>query len=245
MATSGQLDTLAEHQRAWYRLVGITSADDSLVEQGEVVGDVVLLALTRGYRACQRWLIDNGLRERWRKRSTAITWSGSDAADGGRYVDLDDICTDGTSPPNEDFLRLDGNYTDRSALVTADGTQWGQEVSPDFDSVRGSFYYLKNDQIWLTKSAAPPSPVYARYYYTLQPISAGTTLFDMPMDARWLAVAEAADAAVKEQWVPGGDAVEARVGRALQRAREEARRLIPRTREPRKMRHVTVYGSHW
>lgn len=235
MATSGELSTLSEHRRAFFRLVGVVSADDVLIEQGEAVDDVAYLALTRGYRATQRWLISNGLKERWRKRHTAwTTWSGTDAADGGRYNSLP-----------SDFLRLDGNQTDRSALVQADGTQWGQEVSPDDEGAIGSYYYLKNDQLWLVRGASPPSPIYLRYYNTYAAITSATASFDMPMDARWLCVAEAADAAVKDEWVPNAKDTEERVARALERGREEARSLIPRTREPRKMHPPKKYASRW
>lgn len=235
MATTGELATYAELSRAFYRLTGVVVADDSLVEQGEAQTDICSLALTRGFRACQRWLLANGLKERWRKRHTAwTTWSGTEAADGGRYNSLP-----------TDLLRIDGNQTDRSALVQADGTEWGQEVSPDQDGLRGSFYYLKNDQLWLARGAAPPSPVYLRYYNAHAAITSATSSFDMPMDARWLCVAEAAESAVGDEWVPGGDEVRARVAGALERGRDEARSIIPRTREPRRMKGARVYASRW
>lgn len=251
MATTGELASVTEHVRAFYRATGALSGDDALIEQGEVADDVAYLALTRGYRAAQHWLIGQSAGERWRKRSAAIpTWSGSETTDGGRYVTLDDYCyyevtvlLVTTQVP--DFMRLDGNQADRSALVQADGTPWGSEVTADDDWRRGDYYYLKGDQLWLTRAASPPSPLYLRYYYLHPAIASATTSFDMAVDLRWLCIAEAVNAAVNEAWVPSGADGVAKSDRALEKAREEARRALRRTREPRKMQGPQRYASRW
>lgn len=244
MATTGELASVAEHVRAFYRATGALSGDDALIEQGEVADDVVYLALTRGFRACQRWLIDQSAGERWRKRSAAITtWSGSETTDGGRYVNL----ASGSAPTAiaTDFMRLDGDQTGRSALVQADGTPWGREVPADDDWRRGDYYYLAGDRLWLTRSASPPSTLYLRYYYSHPAISSATTTFDMAVDLRWLCIAEAVSAAVNEAWVPSGADGVVKSDRALEKAREEARRTLRRTREPRRMQGPQRYASHW
>jgi hypothetical protein len=246
MATTGELATAAEHVRAFYRALAVVSADDALVENGEAADDVAYLSLTRGYRATQRWLIAQGAGERWRKRSGAITtWSGSDTADGGRFVDLDDYCTNSASPPACDFLRLDGDQKSRSALVQANGDQWGSEIEADQDWAKGNYYYLKGEQLWLARGASPPSGLLIRYYYTHPPIVAGTAAFDMQVDLRWLCVAEAVYAAVWEGWVPGGDNTRQSALGARENARREALRIYRRTREPQRFAPVTVRASHW
>jgi len=75
-----ELDTVAKIRHAVYRLLGTTTDDTALIEQGEAADEVVDLGLTRGIRTAQRWMLDAG-HVGWRKRSSAITWSGTDAAD--------------------------------------------------------------------------------------------------------------------------------------------------------------------
>jgi hypothetical protein len=236
------VDTLAKHEQLWNRLLGIKSSDQGLTEQGEAVDQIFLQSLNEGYRSCQLWLIENGFRERWRKRTAAIaTWSGTDA-DGGRYVNL----TTGSSPQAADFLRLDGNQTDRSALVKANGDQWGVEVSPDEDWARGDYYYLKADQLWLARAASVPNPAYLRYYYAHPAITSATTTFDMPEQFRRLAVLEAAYSVMFEGWIPDAGQVQNNINNALQKAREDAKRFLPRTREPMKFKPAKRSGaSHW
>lgn len=243
MPFSGELITAEEHADAVLRLLGVLSSDDALVEQGEATGDLVYYALTRGYRSAQAWLISQGMNQRWRKRSSAITtWNGSDAADGGRYVNL----ISGAGAVATDFLRLDSDEKSRrGGLVQANGDAWGCEIGVDDDQAKGSYFYVKNDQLWLARSASPPSPVYAKYFYAHPAITSAFTAFDMPVDLRWLCVAEAADAAVKDEWIPGGTEAESRVARALGRARDEAKRIVRRTRQPRQFKGVAPMGNHW
>jgi hypothetical protein len=239
------LDTVAEHKAAWYRLIGTTSADGALAENSESADDVAYLFLTRGYRAAQAWLISEGMGERWRKRSSAITsWSGTDAADGGRYKEITSaggIATDFLRP---DSMRADGASPGRSALVEADGDPWGCEVEADQDYVKGDYYYLSADRLWLARTANVPSTVYFRYYYAHPAITSGTTSFDMPVALRWLSVAEAADAAANEGWLPGGTEQLSKIDRALGKARADAR-AQRRTRSPRRFKPPAKHASHW
>jgi hypothetical protein len=241
VATSGELADFNEHSRALYRLWGLTSSDDALTEQGEASGDLIALYLTRGYRTTQRWAVDQGhAQSRWRKRSSAITsWPGTDAADGGRYVNL----ATGSGAIATDFLRLDGDQKTRSALVQANGDAWGSEIEADQDFAKGNYYYLKDDQLWLARGASPPSTLYLRYYYQHPAITSATTSFDMPVDARWLCVCEAAIAGTLDGW--GVDGAVLRIETARKLAREEARRVLRRTREPRKFRMPQMYGTRW
>lgn len=244
MPTTGVLSSIAEHTRALYRLLGLVSTDDVFTEQGEAANDVAYLALTDGYRRTQNWIISKGGGERWRKRaSTAITaWTGSDASVGGRYVALADYCLDAASNP--DFLRLDSKpKEDRSALVEANGDQWGSEIEADEDWAKGDYYYLKGEQLWLARTAGPPSTLYLRYYYKHPRITSATSSFDMDEELRWLCVAEAADAANRDGW--GVEGAQARIDAALAYRRSEAKRMVRRTRNPRRMEARPAIGTHW
>ena len=226
-----ELDTPAKVVAAWYRLVGSLSSDGALTEQGEATDDVVYTYLTRGCRNAQRWMLKMGYGG-WRKRTTALTWSGSDAADGGRYATLP-----------SDFLRSYGNQR-VSALREADGDQWGQEVKEEEDQLRGDYYYIRGEQLWLGRDASPPTSLFLDYHYK-HPLWSSTTTIDFPMDARALIVAEAAVAAMAENWLPGDSAMERKIEIALMRAREEAREIVRVTKGPRTLRKPYRAGNHW
>lgn len=226
-----ELDNIAKHKSAFYRLVGTTSDDDSLTENSEAEDDVFYLFITRGYRSAQRYLIDFcRMSDRWRTRSSAITWSGTESTVGGQYSAL---------PTN--FLRLAGNRH-RSSLVEADGTRWGQEIDESDSIIKGQYYYLKNDQLWKTRSASPPSTVYLEYHHHHAVITSATSTFDLPAEARHLAVAFAANDAMTENWFPGKDRNVVR--EALANAKYEAKQLR-RSREPIKMAAPRRYGTAW
>lgn len=234
------LDSIAKVRYAFYRAVGSKADDDALLEQGESADDVAYLYLTRGIRAAQRFLIDAGLAHRWRKRSSAITsWSGADETDGGRYSALP-----------SDFLRLYGQARSTGSrrtggLVEADGEAWGYEGSADEDHLRGDLYYLKNDQVWIAHSAAPPSTVYLQYHYRHPALDADTASFDMPVDAMPLAVAYAANAAKEESWLPGGPEMEGKIERALLAAQAEGRSIARQDRGARRFEPPRLYGTRW
>jgi len=226
-----ELSTVAQVVAAFYRLTGSVSEDDALVEHGEAADDVAYTYLTRGCRAAQRWLLKMGYGG-WRKRTTALTWSGSDAADGGRYATLP-----------SDFLRAYGNQR-VSALREADGDQWGQEVATQDDQTRGDGYYFRGDKMWLCRDASPPTTLYLDYVYT-HPVWSASVTIDFPVDARALIVAEAANVAKEEAWLPGGPEMEQKIERALMRAREEARDVARPTKSPRMFKRPPRMGNRW
>ena len=226
-----EMDTVGKVKAEFYRLVGTLPDDGALVENSEAQDDVAYLYLTRGSRAAQRWMLKMGYGG-WRKRSAALTWSGTDAADGGRYATLP-----------TDFLRACGSQR-QSALREANGDGWGQEIIVYDEQLEGDGYYFRGDTLWLARTAAPPTTLYLDYHYTHPAWSASVTI-DFPMDARALIVAEAADAAKAENWLPGDQAMEVKIGRALAQAREEARDVARPSRQPRQFKKAPRWGNRW
>lgn len=224
------LATAADCLRAFYRLVSTTTGDAALVENGEAANDVAYLCLNHGVESAQRFMIANGMSERWRKRSSVITWSGSDAADGGRYTALP-----------SDFLRLATG--DRvSSLTQANGERWGQEITADQDTATGNAYYLKNDQVWLAKGAAPVAGLYLEYQYKHPEFTSAVTL-DFPPAARPLLVAFAGWHAIAEGWYPAAN--DERISRNLTFWKQQARMVARRSRQPRKMTAPRVIGTRY
>ena len=226
-----ELDTVGKIRAAFYRLTGTLSDDGALFENSEAVDEVADIYLTRGCRNAQRWLLKMGYGG-WRKRTTALTWSGSDAADGGRYATLP-----------SDFLRACGSERE-SALQEANGDTWGQEVGARDTKVKGDGYYVLGETLWLTRDASPPATLYLAYHYT-HPAWTSAVEIDFPVDARALLVAEAANVAKEENWLPGGPEMEGKIERALMRAREEARDLARPTKQPRTFRKLPRIGNRW
>jgi len=226
-----ELSTVAQFRAAFYRLLGVESTDDALLENSETANEVADIYLTGGLRDAQRWMLDCGYGG-WRKRSSALTWSGTDAADGGRYSALPD-----------DFLRTCGSVR-QSALREANGDRWGQEITDEENYLKGDYYYVRGSQLWLARSAAPPTVVYLEYHYTHPKFETGVT-FDFPVDARMLAIAEAANAAKEEAWLPSGQETEQKIERALARARQKARGVCRQTKSPRVFQRPTRYSNRW
>lgn len=233
-----ELSSVALIREAWYRLVGTTPDDAALTDLGEATDEVAYLALTRGSRVAQRWMLKMGYGG-WRQRSAALTFSGTDDADGGRYVALP-----------SDFLRTAGRnrvsagHDRQSALRAANGTPWGVEIDETQDHYRGNYYYLRGEQLWLARTAQPPGTLYLDYHYTHPVWSSGTTI-DFPVDARSLIVAEAANVAMEENWYPLDDAGKQAILRAVRNAREEARDLVRQTKTPRRLQKAPRYGGNW
>ena len=225
------LTTVARVLQSFYRLVGVTPDDPGLIEQGEAENDVAYLFLTRGSRAAQRWMLKSGYGG-WRKRSAALSWTGSDAVDGGRYATLPD-----------DFLRAYGNER-RSALVEAGGNRWGTQINPDEDDATGNGYYIRGEQIWLTRKANPPATLYLDYHYR-HPVWASAITIDFPLEARGLIVAEAANAAKEESWLPGDQTLETKIASALRLARAEALDVSRPTKQARTLRKPTRRANRW
>ena len=229
--------TVAEFRRALLRLVGTVSDDPEFSERGEASDEVLDLFLTRGAWAAQRYLLKCGYYG-WRRRSAAaLTWLGADATDGGRYAVLP-----------TDFLRAYGAGSPRrGALVEPDGSPWGEEIQPRDATQQGDgYYFLDTSRVWLTRRAAPSSTLYLLYHYR-HPGFTGLVDpdIDMPSEARYLVVAEAANEAKEEYWLPGGQELEQKIERVLIRAREKAQSFARLTTGPRKLRAPRRYGNRW
>ncbi len=227
-----ELDTVALILEAWYRLVGSETGDMDLEEQGEDADEVGYINLTRGCRRAQRWMIRMGYGG-WRKRSSALAWSGADGTDGGRYV---------TTMPT-DFLRAYGNMR-RSALVEAGGDRWGTEILEDHDHLKGDHYYLKGGVLWLTRTARIPTTVYLDYHYLHPKWESGVSI-DFPIEARHLIVAEAAKSASQDNWFPGGKEMRDNIDDALRDARTEARYIARPTKQIRQFRRPLRIANRW
>jgi len=226
-----ELDSVDRIREAFYRLVGSNPDDQALTDLGEAENEVCDLALTIGFRAAQLWLLDMGYGG-WRKRSTALSFSGSDDADGGRYVALP-----------TDFLRAVGRDRE-SPLKEASGKRWGGLIEETQDDRRGNYFYFRGEQLWLARAAQPPTTLYLDYHYK-HPVFGDAVVLDFPVDHRWLGVAESALAASRENWFPLGDDGKRNVGEAVTSARERSRKLARQTKQPRRLRPPARFGSHW
>ena len=226
-----ELDTVAKVRYAWYRLMGSLPADYALQELGEGEDDVAYVYLTQGCRNAQLWMLDNGY-QGWRQRSDALSWTGSDATTGGRYDDLP-----------SDFLQLDGNR-DRSALVQANGDRWGPQIDSKDDNIKGNGFYILGEEIWLARSASPPSTLYMKYHYE-HPAWTSTVTIDFPMNARSLIVAEAADSAMNENWFIGDNEERAAINRMLLKAQAKTRRFVRQTKQSRQWRKPQRLGGRF
>jgi hypothetical protein len=227
-----ELTTVANHVAAFYRLLGTDSSDSALTEQGESTDEVAYTYLTRGCRNAQRYMLDKRYGG-WRKRSaSALSWTGTDATTGGQYCSLP-----------SDFLRAYG-FRRKSALMEANGDRWGSEVDPEDDEWKGDYYYFRGDQLWLARTATPPTTVYLDYHYT-HPAWESDVTIEFPVDARFLIIAEAANVAKEEFWLVGGQEMELKIERALQRARNEAREIARRSKQPMRFREPYRAGNRY
>lgn len=233
-----ELDTVAKIKAAFFRLVDTEADDPELTLLDEGANDVFELLITRGYRSAQRWMLGEGY-QGWRKRSSALTFTGTDAADGGRS----------TNVPT-DFLKAYGNKR-RSCLVEANGHRWGTEIQPDTDRGRADYFYFRGSddkgmQLWLALTASPPATIFLEYHY-LHPdwTSLDDDKIDFPLENRFLGVAEAANFAMVEAWLPGGSELEVKIARSLSHARTEARRQVRQTKQPREILKVRRFANRW
>lgn len=232
-----EYDSIAKIKRQFHRLVGSPSDDQALVEHGEAVDEVVELALTRGVRNAQRWMLKNGYGG-WRTRSAALSFSGADTTDGGRYTSLP-----------VDFLKAYGSRKPgRSALVQANGNRWGQEIDDDQDNLTGDLYYIRGDELWIARRATlPVGDLFLDYHYTHPPFDSDLDDgdIDFPLEARALIPAEAAYFAMTESWLPGAQDYELKITGARNMAREEARLVSRTTKQPRTMGKPYRVGNRW
>jgi hypothetical protein len=221
---------------AFYRLVGTVSTNDSLAENSEAADEVADLCLTNGIRRAQRFMLDSTYYG-WVKRSAAITWSGTDATTGGRYVAV-----------ASDFLKLAGDEH-RSSIVEANGDPWGFEVTVEDRTAKGDGYYIKEvegeERIYLLRTARPPTTAYYEYHYQHEEFSADLLDADIkfPADARGLSVAYAAEHGKAERWFPRASDKE--IEKAVNTWESIARGVARRSRTPRKMKTRPKVGNHY
>lgn len=236
------LSSAADCLKAFYRLVGTVSSDDALVENSESVDQVAYTCLTHGFEAAQRFMIACGMSERWRTRGTAITaWSGADSTDGGRYKALSSVISAG-----KEFLRLSGKKYDanQSSLMTADGERWGVEIDADKDAVTGDYYYLKNEELWLCRNAAPPATLYADYQFRHPEFTSSVTI-NFPSEARGLGIGYAAQHANAEAWFPLSVEAVAKIGQNVKFWEQQARIVARRSRGQRTQSAPRVVGTRF
>lgn len=220
-------------KRRFFRLLGTEPDDPMLSELGEDANEVVESYLTEGTREAQLWMLAQGY-DGWRKRSSALAWSGSDDADGGTYSDLP-----------SDFLRAYGDGRE-SALRQANGDTWGRQITPRDDIRVGNGYYFRGSQVWLTRRAQPATTLYLEYHYK-HPDFTGLADgdIDFPVDARSLIPTYGAERAMEENWLPGGPELQAKVERALLKAQRLALQVARQSKQPRQFRKAVRYGNHW
>jgi hypothetical protein len=227
------LTALADYRNAFYRKVGTVSSDDALVENGETAGAVADLCLTHGFRTAQRFLISHGQAWRWVKRSTAITWSGTEAADGGRYSALP-----------SDFLMLAhrGKSEATSAIREANGEGWGYEIDFEHSHERGNFYYLKNERLYITRGANPPATVYLEYVFQ-HPAFADAVTVDFPLEIRELVIAYAAQHGASDSWYPRADTNA--IAQSVNFWEKQGALFAKRSRNPRKQTAPKTAGTRY
>ncbi len=222
------LSTVTNIRDAWYRLVGTVPEDAALQELSEGENDVAYIYLTSGCHDAQSYMLDQGYLG-WCQRSGALTWTGTDATTGGKYASLP-----------TDYLRADGNR-DRSALVEAGGDRWGSQIDQEDEIAKGNYFYFKGDNIWLARSASPPTTVYLKYHYQ-HPEWVSDVTIDFPLSSRSLMVAYAADLAKNENWFTGGNEEISRILAAVRSAETKARKYARQTKQPRRFRKQRTFG---
>ena len=227
------LTNLASLQRAFYRITDTASDDDSLIEHDDSSLEAVNQFLQYGLNDAQDYLMDCGRSERGVSQATAITsWSGTESDDGGRYKALE-----------SDFFRLAGDDM-TSALRKIDGTRWGSLVDfRDRFRVRGNRYWLQGTNLWSARGANPPASLIYDYHHRLPTLSSATV--DFPSEDRPLIVAYAAERAMEDSWLPGGQEMEAKIRNKVRTCEQRAFRRSRRSRTPRKLRPKPTLGTHY
>ena len=227
------LTNLASMQRAFYRLTDTAAADDSLIEHDGSTLEALNQFLQYGLNDAQDYMMDCGLSDRWVSQATAITsWSGTEANNGGRYKALE-----------SDFFRLSGDDV-TSALRQIDGTRWGHLVDfRDRFRVRGNRYWLQGTNLWIARGANPPASLIYDYHHRLATLSSATV--DFPSEDRPLIVAFAAERAMQDSWLPGGDEMLMKIQANRQACERRAFRRTRRSRTMRKLRPKPTIGTHY
>ena len=225
------LTNLASMQRAFYRLTDTAADDDSLIEHDGSTLEALNQFLQYGLNDAQDYMMDCGLSDRWGSQATAITsWSGTEANNGGRYKALE-----------SDFFRLSGDDV-TSALRKIDGTRWGHLVDfRDRFKVRGNRYWLQGTNLWIARGASPPASLIYDYHPRLPTLSSDTV--DFPSEDRPLIVAYAAERAMQDSWLPGGEEMLVKIQANRRACEQRAFRRTRRTRTMRKLRPKPTVGT--
>lgn len=230
------LDDRSALRRAFYRLTGTSSGDDALEEHDNETNEAVHYHLQHGLWDAQSWLIATVDPYRWISISDPITsWTGTDDTTGGRYTTLP-----------ADFLRLAGD-ADTSALRGADGEAWGvllDDPRRRFD-IAGDAYYLVDEQLWITKRAAPPATLYLHYHERHPVLEDDVTTIDFPILDRPLIVGFAGQSYAAEASLPGGQEMVGKIDAYLDRAKRLAVSRGRRTHEPLKLRPRDTFGTQF
>lgn len=239
MADGGVLTDRASLARAFFRLTATSSTNPALIEHdGALTLEAVYQFLQYGAWDAQEWLMDCGLLNRWVTTSSTLSFSGSDATDGGKYVAL----------PG-DFLRLAGDEYD-SALRSPNGTRWGQLIDfKDRRTVSRNCYWLQSTtsnvwRLWVTPGSSPPSDLVADYHHMLATLADSTTV-EFPSKDRALIVAFAADRAMSDAWLPGDAEMQAKIAANLMKQKREAERRVRQSHGPKRRRMHRSGGTHY
>lgn len=221
--------TVASLVQAFYRLVGSTSDDDALIEQGESVDAVAYSALTHGVRRAQEYMLDAGYNG-WRTQSSALTFGTS--TDGSEFVALPD-----------DFLRAAGDAF-RSALLDSDGEPWGVMVGTDLERAKGDGWYIRGDELWLLREAQH-STLVLDYYAEHDDIAVDLAAedIDFPKNARGLIPAYAAEFAIDDGWFPRADPRP--VESAVSKWEKMAKNIARQSKQGRRMRTRSTSANHY
>lgn len=222
----------ASLKRALFRLVNTSATDDDLTEHDDSSLEGLYLVLQDGVDDAQNWLITHcGLDDVWTTTSSALSFSGSDP--------------DRRASLPGDFLRFAGDERD-SPLRYENGNGWGTLIRfKDRYRVRGNYYYLHGDYIYLARGASVPTDgVYMDYIYRIPTLADGTTV-DMPVDYRDLIPAFAAVRALGEAWILGGEEMHKHLDGHLNRRKSAAYSKSRRSGRPRQAAPKPVLGDHW
>lgn len=219
-------------KRAFYRLTGTSADDGGLTEHDDVGEETVEQYLQYGLWDAQDYMIQVGHGDRWVSTTAALTFTGADNTDGGRYADLP-----------EDFLRAAGDDK-TSALRRPNGRKWGTEIPwIHRHRVSGNHFYFQNERLWITRGANPPTDLVMDYHHRHVTIDDGTEV-DFPVHDRALIVAFAASRAAEDAWIPEDSRV-SMIDRNLAKQKRAALARSRRSQTPKKMEANHMIGSHW
>lgn len=223
--------------RAFYRITATSATNPALIEHDASTLEAVYQFLQYGLWDAQEWLMDCGLLNRWVTTSSTLTFSGSDASNGGRYTAL----------PAE-FMRLAGDEHD-SALHSPNGTKWGRLIDwKDRRRAGPTAYWLESTtsnvwRLWIGPGASPPTGMVLDYH-ALATLDASATV-EFPSQHRGLIVAFAADRAMSDSWLPGDAEMQAKIAANLMKLKRESERRVRQSHGPKKRRMRVSGGSHY